>query len=61
MRTNYPSFTLSTTAFFFFDATSGFGGQFAVAAALNVFTVLVLLVMVIWFMRRKQTNVTEVY
>ena len=61
MRTNYPSFTLSTTAFFFFDATSGFGGQFAVAAALNVFTVLVLLVMVIWFMRRKQTNVAEVY
>jgi arabinogalactan oligomer/maltooligosaccharide transport system permease protein len=61
MRTNYPSLTLSTTAFFFFDATSGFGGQFAVAAALNVFTVLVLLVMVIWFMRRKQTNVAEVY
>jgi len=61
MRTNYPSLTLSTTAFFFFDATSGFGGQFAVAAALNVFTVLVLLVMVIWFTRRKQTNVAEVY
>ncbi len=61
MQTSYPSLTLSTTAFFFFDATSGFGGQFAVAAALNVFTVLVLLVMVIWFMRRKQTNVAEVY
>lgn len=61
MQTSYPTLTLSTTAFFFFDATSGFGGQFAVAAAINVFTVLVLLVMVMWFMRRKQTNVAEVY
>jgi ABC-type sugar transport system permease subunit/4-amino-4-deoxy-L-arabinose transferase-like glycosyltransferase len=61
MQPNYPTLTLSTMSFFFFDATSGFGGQFAVAAAINVFTVLILLVMVTWFMHRKQTNVTEVY
>jgi ABC-type sugar transport system permease subunit len=61
MQSNYPSWTLSTVAFSFFDATSRYGGQFAVAAAINVFTVLILLVMVVWFMRRSQTNVAEVY
>jgi ABC-type sugar transport system permease subunit len=61
MQPNYPSLTLSTAAFFFFDATSGFGGQFAVAAALNIFTVILLLGFVIWFSNRKQTQVAEVY
>ena len=61
MRPSFPSLTLSTAAFFFFDATTRFGGQFAVAAAINVFTVIVLLVLVIWFTRRKQTQVAEVY
>ncbi len=61
MRPPFPSFTLSTTAFFFFDATTRFGGQFGVAAAINVFTVIALLVLVIWFTRRKQTQVAEVY
>jgi multiple sugar transport system permease protein len=61
MQPSFPSLTLSTAAFFFFDATTGFGGQFAVAAAINVFTVIALLVLVIWFTRRKQTQVAEVY
>jgi len=61
MQPNYPSLTLSTAAFFFFDATSGFGGQFAVAAALNIFTVILLLGFVIWFSNRKQTQAAEVY
>jgi arabinogalactan oligomer/maltooligosaccharide transport system permease protein len=61
MQTNYPALTLSTVAFYFFDATSGFGGQFAVAAAINIFTVILLLGFVIWFSNRKQTQVSEVY
>jgi ABC-type sugar transport system permease subunit len=61
MQAGYPSFTLSTVAFYFFDATSGFGGQFAVAAAINIFTVILLLGFVIWFSSRKQTQVSEVY
>jgi ABC-type sugar transport system permease subunit len=61
MQANYPSLTLSTAAFYFFDANSGFGGQFAVAAAINIFTVILLLGFVIWFSRRKQTQVAEVY
>ena len=61
MQPPAPYFTLSTASFFFFDATSYFGGQFGIAAALNVFTAILLLGLVIWFTRRKQTQVTEVY
>jgi ABC-type sugar transport system permease subunit len=61
MQAGYPSLTLSTVAFYFFDATSGFGGQFAIAAAINIFTVILLLGFVIWFSNRKQTQVSEVY
>jgi arabinogalactan oligomer/maltooligosaccharide transport system permease protein len=61
MQANYPSLTLATAAFYFFDATSGFGGQFAVAAAINIFTVILLLGFVIWFSNRKQTQAAEVY
>ncbi len=61
MRANYPTLTLSTAAFYFFDATSEYGGQFAVAAAINIFTVILLLGFVIWFSRRKQTQAAEVY
>jgi arabinogalactan oligomer/maltooligosaccharide transport system permease protein len=61
MQVGYPTTTLSTLAFFFFDATSGFGGKFAVAAAINFFTVILLLGFVIWFSSRKSTQVSEVY
>jgi arabinogalactan oligomer/maltooligosaccharide transport system permease protein len=61
MQPPAPYFTLSMASFFFFDATSYFGGQFGVAAALNVFTAILLFGLVIWFTRRKQTQVTEVY
>jgi ABC-type sugar transport system permease subunit len=54
MQPPFPIFTLSTISFFFFDATSGFGGQFAVSAAINVFTVIVLFVLISWFTRRAQ-------
>ncbi len=58
MQPPFPIFTLSTISFFFFDATSGFGGQFAVSAALNVFTVIVLFVLISWFTRRMQAAET---
>ncbi len=61
MRANYPTVTLSTAAFYFFDATSYYGGQFAVAAAINIFTVILLLGFVIWFSNRKQVQAAEVY
>ena len=61
MRPNLPTLTLSTAAFFFFDATSGFGGQFAAAAAINIFTVILLLGFGIWFSNRKGTQAAEVY
>lgn len=55
MQAPYPIMTLSTASFYFFDATSGFGGQFAISAAINLFTVLVLLVLIVWFTRRSHT------
>jgi arabinogalactan oligomer / maltooligosaccharide transport system permease protein len=58
MQPPFPIFTLSTISFFFFDANSGFGGQFAVSAALNVFTVIVLFVLISWFTRRTQAAET---
>jgi arabinogalactan oligomer/maltooligosaccharide transport system permease protein len=61
MQAGYPSITLSAVSFDFFDATSGFGGKFGVAAALNIFTVILLLGFVIWFSSRKSTQVSEVY
>jgi ABC-type sugar transport system permease subunit len=61
MQAGYPSITLSTVSFYFFDATSGFGGKFGVAAAINIFTVILLLGFVIWFSSRKSTQVSEVY
>jgi arabinogalactan oligomer/maltooligosaccharide transport system permease protein len=61
MRTPYPLSTFSATAFTFFDATSGMGGKYGVAAAINIFTVILLLGFVIWFSSRKSTQVSEVY
>lgn len=61
MQAPYPLFTLSTISFFFFDATSGFGGRFAVSAAINVFTVVLLLVLMLWFTRRTRAAEQAVY
>jgi len=54
MQPPFPLFTLSTISFFFFDATSGFGGRFAASAAINLFTVIVLMGLIVWFVRRTQ-------
>ncbi|MEP7359257.1 MAG: ABC transporter permease subunit, partial [Anaerolineales bacterium] len=45
-------YTFSSISFFLFDANHGFGGQFAVSAAINIFTVVVLIGLILWFNRR---------
>ena len=43
MRVDPPTITLATASYYLFAPTGNFGGQFAVSAAINIFTVLVLL------------------
>ncbi|MBN2549451.1 MAG: sugar ABC transporter permease [Anaerolineales bacterium] len=49
MRVNFPTLTYATVSYFYF--APGLGGQFAVSAAINIFTVLVLVVLILWFNR----------
>ncbi|MEW5870155.1 MAG: sugar ABC transporter permease [Chloroflexota bacterium] len=49
MRVNYPTLTFATISYFYFSP--GFGGQFAVSAAINLFTLLVLIGLILWFSR----------
>ncbi len=51
MRTNPPLMTFATASYFLFSPSGNFGGQFAVSAALNIFTVIVLVVLILWFNR----------
>ncbi len=51
MEPPFGLYTFASVSFFFFDANNYFGGQFAVSAALNVFTVIVLIALVLWFSR----------
>jgi len=51
MRTSPPLVTLATASYYIFSPTGYFGGQFAVSAAINLFTVLVLVVLILWFNR----------
>ena len=53
----FPITTLSNVAFTFFSPLSGFGGKFAVAASINIFALMILLVLVIWF--NKLTRLSE--
>jgi len=50
-------YTFSSVSFFFFNSNSSFGGQFGFSAALNIFTAVVLIVLILWFNRR--TRVVE--
>ncbi len=52
MQVFFPTVTHATLSFFAFSPT--FGGQFAVSAAINIFTVAVLIVLVLWFSRRSR-------
>ncbi len=49
--TDFPLFTFATLAYYVFNPTGPFGGQFASAAAINLFTVLVLAVWMVAFDR----------
>jgi arabinogalactan oligomer/maltooligosaccharide transport system permease protein len=49
MGTDYPLFTLSTLSYYLFDSRSG--GLYAVSAAINVFTV-ALLIIYLWLFNR---------
>lgn len=51
--------TLSLLSYQMFNITRGPGGQFAVSAALNVFTVIVLAALVLWFNRRARMHALE--
>ncbi len=53
MQVNPPTVTMATMSFYFFEPLGFFGGQFAVSAAINIFTVLVLVVMILWLDRRR--------
>jgi len=50
LRTPYPVMTFATLSYYIFNPGGG-GGMFAVSAALNVITVLILVVLVFWFDR----------
>jgi arabinogalactan oligomer/maltooligosaccharide transport system permease protein len=50
MQTPYPATTFAITSFSFFN----FGGQYATSAAINLFTVLVLIVLILWFDRQSK-------
>jgi arabinogalactan oligomer/maltooligosaccharide transport system permease protein len=51
LQTDWPLFTFATLAYYVFNPSGYFGGQFAAAAAINLFTVLVLVVWMIGFDR----------
>lgn len=51
LQTPYPAITFATLSFFLFDANSGFGGQFAVSAAINIFTLVILVIFLLFFNR----------
>ncbi len=51
MRVNPPTVTLATASYYLFAPTSYYGGQFAVSAAINIFTVLVLMGLIMWLDR----------
>jgi ABC-type sugar transport system permease subunit len=54
MRVSPPTVTLATASYYLFTPTGYFGGQFAVSAAINIFTVLVLLGLILWLDRRSR-------
>jgi arabinogalactan oligomer/maltooligosaccharide transport system permease protein len=51
MRVGPPTVTFATASYFYFSPTGYFGGQFAVSAAINIFTVLVLIGLILWLDR----------
>jgi ABC-type sugar transport system permease subunit len=50
MQTPFPATTFAITSFFFFN----YSGQYAVSAAINLFTVAVLILLILWFDRQSK-------
>ncbi len=50
----WPLFTFSTLSFLLLNSNTRMGGQYAFSAVVNVFTVIVLIVLLLWFNRRTQ-------
>jgi hypothetical protein len=50
MQADFPTMTFATLSYTFF-APGYFGGRFAVSAAINIFTVVILVILILWFNR----------
>ena len=61
MQTQPPLITLATASFYYFEPLGYYGGQFAVSAAINVFTVLVLVILILWLDRRRTATAGVTY
>ena len=57
MSPPWPLFTFSTLSFLLLNSNTRLGGQYAFSAVVNVFTVIVLLALLLWFNRR--TRIAE--
>ncbi|MBI5034013.1 MAG: sugar ABC transporter permease [Chloroflexi bacterium] len=57
MSPPWPLFTFSTLSFLLLNSNTQLGGQYAFSAVVNVFTVIVLFALLVWFNRR--TRVAE--
>jgi multiple sugar transport system permease protein len=53
----FPLYTFSELSYVLLSANSRFGGQYAISAVINLFTVIVLIALLWWFNRR--TRVAE--
>lgn len=51
LQTSFPLTTLATLSFFVFDISGPFGGFFALSAAINLLTVIILVVFIYWLNR----------
>ncbi len=56
MGAPWPVITFSTLSFYLFNTNGRFGGLFALSAAINVLTVVLLIVLIIWFDRRTRAS-----
>jgi ABC-type sugar transport system permease subunit len=59
MRVGPPTVTFATASYFYFSPTGYFGGQFAISAAINIFTVLVLIGLILWLDRWTRSAAAE--
>ncbi|KPL20294.1 MAG: hypothetical protein AMJ93_12275 [Anaerolineae bacterium SM23_84] len=61
LGTDFPLLTFATLAYYVFNPTGAFGGQFAAAAAINLFTVVVLIALMLAFDRWSKASAGVTY